>query len=244
LAARRNKKVIEQTDIEEAIERVIAGPERKNRLINPGEKRIIAYHEAGHAVVINTLPEGDPIQKVSIISRGMAGGYTISLPEEDRMLDSRKKIIAQMVGLLGGRAAEALIFNDITSGASNDIENVTKLARKMITRLGMSSDLGPRVFGQQDEMVFLGREITEQRDYSESVAERIDKEVQTLVTDAYEEAFRILTKYKDKLILVAEKLLELETLSRDQFEAIFPTPVQKNQGIPQMQHSLESEAVK
>ena len=234
-AARHNKKVIEQTDVEEAIERVIAGPERKNRLINPGEKRIIAYHEAGHAIVINTLPEGDPIQKVSIISRGMAGGYTISLPEEDRVLDSRKKIIAQMVGLLGGRAAEALIFDDITSGASNDIDNVTKLARKMITRLGMSTDLGPRVFGQQDEMVFLGREISEQRDYSESVAERIDKEVQTLVTDAYDEAFLILTKYKDKLILVAEKLLEVETLSREQFEAIFPSPVQKNQGIPQLQ---------
>jgi len=164
----------------------------------------------------------------------MAGGYTISLPEEDRMLDSRKKIIAQMVGLLGGRAAEALIFDDITSGASNDIENVTKLARKMITRLGMSSDLGPRVFGQQDEMVFLGREISEQRDYSESVAERIDKEVQSLVTDAYDEALRILTQHKGKLIEVAERLLEVETLSREQFEAIFPSPVKKNQGIPQL----------
>ncbi|MEA4812069.1 MAG: ATP-dependent zinc metalloprotease FtsH [Anaerolineaceae bacterium] len=239
LAARRDKKVIEQSEVEEAIERVIAGPERKSRLINPGEKRIIAYHEAGHAVVINTLPEGDPVQKISIISRGMAGGYTISLPQEDRMLDSRKKIIAEMIGLLGGRAAEELIFNDITSGASNDIENVTKLARKMVTRLGMSPDLGPRVFGQQDEMVFLGREISEQRDYSEAVAERIDGEVQTLVNEAYATAKGILTQYRDKLIEVAEKLLESETLSREQFEAIFPPPVEKNQGIPQVLSKVE-----
>ena len=159
LAARRNKKVIEQAEFEEAISRVIAGPERKSRLINPDEKKIIAYHEAGHAVVINTLPEGDPVQKVSIISRGMAGGFTLSLPEEDRVLDSKKKLIATMVGMLGGRAAEEVIFDDITSGASSDIENVTKLARRMVTRLGMSEELGPMVYGQKEELVFLGREI-------------------------------------------------------------------------------------
>jgi cell division protease FtsH len=235
LTARRNKKLVGQSEFEEAVERVIAGPERKSRLINPDEKKIIAYHEAGHAIVINTLPEGDPIHKVSIIARGMAGGYTLSLPNEDRNLDSRKKIIATMIGLLGGRAAEELIFNDITSGASNDIENVTKLARKMVTRLGMSESLGPMVFGQKEELIFLGREISEQRDYSESIATRIDAEVQKLVSDAYDRAKAILTEHKDKLIAVAEKLLDVETINREEFEAIFPPPVAKNQGIPVIQ---------
>ncbi len=235
LAARRNKKVIEENDFEEAIERVIAGPERKSRLINPDEKKIIAYHEAGHAIVINTLPEGDPVQKVSIISRGMAGGFTLSLPEEDRVLDSKKKLFATMVGMLSGRAAEEVIFDDITSGASSDIENVTKLARRMVTRLGMSDELGPMVYGQKEELVFLGREISEQRDYSEFVAQKIDQEVREIVSQAYGQAKEILTTYKDKLIEVAEKLLEVETLSREQFEAIFPPPVEKNQGIPAIQ---------
>lgn len=232
LAARRNKKIIEQPEFEESIERVIAGPERKSRLINPDEKRIIAYHEAGHAVVINTLPEGDPVQKVSIISRGMAGGFTLALPVEDRVLDSRKKLQATIIGLLAGRAAEEIMFNDITSGASNDIENVTKLARRMVTRLGMSEKLGPMVYGQKEELVFLGREISEQRDYSETVAQTIDQEVQKLVSESYEVAKNILMKYRDKLVEVAEKLLEVETLSREEFEAIFPPPVDKNQGIP------------
>jgi len=237
LTARRNKKTIGQPEFEESIERVIAGPERKSRLISPEEKKIIAYHEAGHAIVIHSLPEGDPIQKVSIIARGMAGGYTLSMPSEDRVLDSRRKIFATMVGLLGGRAAEEVMFNDITSGASNDLENVTKLARRMVTRLGMSSELGPMVYGQQEELIFLGREISEQRDYSEAVAERIDHEVQTLVKDAYKMAKDILTEHKDKLIEVAQKLLEVETLSKEQFEEIFPSPVQKTFGIPEINHN-------
>ena len=237
LTARRNKKTIGQPEFEESIERVIAGPERKSRLISPEEKKIIAYHEAGHAIVIHSLPEGDPIQKVSIIARGMAGGYTLSMPSEDRVLDSRRKIFATMVGLLGGRAAEEVMFNDITSGASNDLENVTKLARLMVTRLGMSSELGPMVYGQQEELIFLGREISEQRDYSEAVAERIDHEVQTLVKDAYKMAKDILTEHKDKLIEVAQKLLEVETLSKEQFEEIFPSPVQKTFGIPEINHN-------
>ena len=232
LAARRNKKIIEQEEFQEAIEKVIAGPERKSRLINADEKKIIAYHEAGHAVVITALPEADPVQKVSIVSRGMAGGYTIALPLDDRFLDSKRKIISEMVGLLGGRAAEEIIFNDITSGASNDIENVTKLARKMVTRLGMSDELGPMVYGQKEELVFLGREISEQRDYSESVAQRIDAEVQRIVSEAYQQAKSILTQYKDKLIEVAEKLLENETLNKDEFERIFPSPVEKTNGTP------------
>ncbi len=232
LAARRDKKTIEQSEFEEAIERVIAGPERKSRLISNEEKKIIAYHEAGHAVVITALPEADPVQKVSIISRGMAGGYTLALPLEDRFLDSKRKITATMIGLLGGRAAEEIMFNDITSGASNDIENVTKLARRMVTRLGMSDDLGPMVYGQKEELVFLGREISEQRDYSEAVAEKIDREVQKIVNDAYEQAKSILLKYKEELVGIANKLLEKETLSKEEFEAIFPSPVEKNNGTP------------
>jgi cell division protease FtsH len=232
LAARRNKKTVGQSEFEEAIERVIAGPERKSRLISADEKRIIAYHEAGHAVVITALPEADPVQKVSIISRGMAGGYTLALPLEDRFLDSKRKITATMIGLLGGRAAEEIMFNDITSGASNDIETVTKLARRMVTRLGMSEDLGPMVYGQKEELIFLGREISEQRDYSEAVAQKIDQEVQKIVNEAYEQAKAILLRYKNELIEIADKLLEKETLSKDEFEMLFPVPVEKNNGTP------------
>jgi cell division protease FtsH len=232
LAARRNKRAISQPEFEEAIERVIAGPERKSRLISEDEKRIVAYHEAGHAVVMNTLPEADPVQKVSIIARGMAGGYTLALPEEDRTLMPRKKIIADMVGLLGGRAAEEIVFDDITSGASNDIERVTQLARNMVTRLGMSHKMGPMVFGQKEELIFLGREISEQRDYSEAVAEQIDKEVRDLVTEAYAQSRQILTNYRDRLDAIAQRLMEVETLSRDEFEKLFPPPVTKRSGTP------------
>ena len=234
LAARRNKKQIGQPEFEEAIERVIAGPERKSRLINEDEKRIIAYHEAGHAIVIASLAEADFVHKISIISRGMAAGYTISLPEDDRMLMSKNKMMSEMVGLLGGRASEELVFNDITSGASNDLEKVSKLARKMVTRLGMSPELGPMVYGQKDELVFLGREISEQRDYSEAVAEKIDQEVKKLVNEAYAKAKEILSKYRGKLDEVANRLLEVETLSKDEFDKIFAPPVEKNQGIPKM----------
>jgi len=232
LAARRNKKSIGQSEFEESIERVIAGPERKSRLISAEEKRIVAYHEAGHAVVMNSMPEADPVQKVSIIARGMAAGYTLSLPIDDRTLMPRKKMVADMVGLLGGRAAEELVFDDITSGASNDIERVTQLAKTMVTRLGMSSELGPMVYGQKEEMIFLGREISEQRDYSEAVAEKIDKEVRSLVNDAYNKARAILTKYHTELDAVAQKLLEVETLSRDEFEKIFPPPVPHKNATP------------
>jgi cell division protease FtsH len=232
LAARRNKKVIGQTDLEEAIERVIAGPERKSRLISEEEKRIVAYHEAGHAIVANSIPEADPVHKVSITSRGMAGGYTIMLPEEDRTLMSRKKLYADMVGLLGGRAAESIVFDDITSGASNDLERVTRMARSMVTRLGMSSELGPMVYGQKEELIFLGREISEQRDYSEDVAKEIDKEVRKLVGEAYEHARSIVVQYRDKLDTVAQRLLEVETITREEFEEMFPPPVEKNSGTP------------
>jgi len=232
LAARRDKKVIEHPEFMEAIERVIAGPERKSRLINENEKKIIAYHEAGHAVVINALPEADTVQKVSIISRGQAGGYTIAFPEEDRLLKSRKQLMSDMIGLLGGRAAEDIVFSDITSGASNDLERVTKLARTMVMRLGMSEELGPMVYGKKQELVFLGREISEQRDYSENIAQQIDNAIQKLVQEAYEQSKAIITQYRTELDQIAEKLLEVETLTADQFYELFPTPVEKNGGIP------------
>lgn len=235
LAARRNKRVITQSEFMEAIERVIAGPERKSRLIADDEKLILAYHEAGHAVTINALPEADPVHKISIISRGMAEGYVLSLPSEDRRLTSRNKMFADLVATLGGRAAEEIVFNDITSGASNDIERVTALARRMVTRWGMSDELGPMVYGKKEEMVFLGREISEQRDYSEAVAVQIDQEVRNLVNEAYERAKVILIEYRDKLDEVAGRLMEVETISRQEFEEIFPPPTPKNSGTPVMQ---------
>jgi cell division protease FtsH len=234
LAARRNKKSIGQQDMEEAIERVVMGPERKSRLISDEEKRIIAYHEAGHAVVMNAIPEADPVQKITIVGRGQAGGLTWYRPEDDRILTSRKKMVASLAGLLGGRVAEELVFDDITSGASNDIERVTQVARMMVTRMGMSNEMGLMTYGQKEELIFLGREISEQRDYSEAVAEKIDSEVRRLVDDSYKLTKRLLTKYRDRLDAVAQKLLEVETLTREEFEAIFPPPFPKKSGTPQV----------
>lgn len=233
LAARRNKKSIGKAEMEEAIERVIMGPERKSRLISDEEKRIIAYHEAGHAVVANAIAEADPVQKVTIVGRGQAGGVTWFRPDEDRILMSRKKMRATLAMALGGRAAEELIFDDITSGASGDIEQVTRMARSMVTRLGMSSELGPMVYGQSQELVFLGREISEKRDYSDDVANQIDREVRRIVDEAYEQARAILREYRDKLDAIANKLLEVESLTREEFEAIFPPPSGKKSGTPQ-----------
>jgi len=234
LAARQNKKQINQKDFEEAIERVVAGPERKSRLISEDEKLIIAYHEAGHAIVMSSMAEADKVQKISIISRGMAVGYTIALPENDQTLISKNKMIADMVGLLGGRASEDIVFNDITSGAANDIERVTKLARKMVTRLGMSPNLGPMVYGKNEELIFLGKEFGEQRDYSDAIAEKIDQEVLDLVNDAYKQAKKIIIKHRKKLDEVANRLLDVETISRKEFDKIFPPPVEKNSGVPRI----------
>jgi cell division protease FtsH len=233
LAARRDRKTIGPDEFQEAIERVIAGPERKSRIISDEEKKIVAYHEAGHAVVHHVIPEADPVHKVSIIARGMMGGFTMALPEEDRTLVSKNKIKADMAGLLGGRVAEELVFSDITSGASNDLERVTKLARNMVTRLGMSDELGPMVFGQKEELIFLGREISEQRDYSENIAEKIDQEVRQLVNEAHERAREILIEYRAQLDAIAQTLIELETINRDAFETLFEQPVpEKNGGTP------------
>ena len=234
LAARRNKKSIGQPELEEAIERVVMGPERKSRLISEEEKRIIAYHEAGHAVVGNAIAEADPVQKVTIVGRGQAGGVTWFRPDEDRILHSRKKLLANLAYALGGRVAEELVFDDITSGASGDIEQVTRMARMMVTRLGMSGELGPMMYGQKEELIFLGREISEQRDYSEAVAEQIDQEVRKIVDESYKLAKKLLTKYRKELDAVAQKLLEVESLTRDEFEKIFPPPYPKKSGTPQL----------
>jgi cell division protease FtsH len=233
LAARRDKRMIGQDEFQESIERVIAGPERKSRLISAEEKKIIAYHEAGHAVVMHVIPEADPVHKVSIIARGMMGGFTMALPAEDRTLMARNKMRADMAGLLGGRAAEELVFNDITSGASNDLDRVTKMARAMVTRLGMSRELGPMVYGQKEELIFLGREISEQRDYSENIAEKIDEEVRHLVNEAYERAEDILSTYRTQLDKIANALIEFETIDREKFEQLFTEQVEaKNSGTP------------
>ena len=234
LSARRNKKSIGQSELEEAIERVVMGPERKSRLISDEEKRIIAYHEAGHAIVANAIAEADPVQKVTIVGRGQAGGVTWFRPDEDRILMSRKKMLATLAMALGGRAAEELIFDDITSGASGDIEQVTRMARAMVTRLGMSAEMGTLAYGQKEELIFLGREISEQRDYSDAVAEQIDREVRKLVEDAYKQAKATVKKYRKQLDSVATKLLEVESITRDEFEAIFPPPFGKKSGTPQL----------
>jgi cell division protease FtsH len=219
LTARRNKKTIGMPECQEAIERVAMGPERRSRLMTAEERRITAYHEAGHAVAAYFLPNCDPILKITIIPRGMAGGYTLSLPEDERYV-TRSKFLDQISMALGGRISEELIFNEITTGASADLEHVTKMARNMVTRFGMSERLGPMSFGKKDELVFLGREIGEQRDYSESVAEEIDAEVRLIVSQGYEKCRSVLIEHNDKLKLIAETLLTVETLEREQFERL------------------------
>ena len=220
LAARRDKKVIGMEEFGEAIERVVAGPERKSRIISDEEKEIIAYHEAGHAMVMSKLPHCDPVHKVSIVARGMALGYTMPLPKEDRYLKHRAKFKDKLAGLLGGRAAEELMFNDVTTGAASDLEQVTKLARKMVCEYGMSEDLGPMTFGKKQELVFLGREISEQRNYSEATAQEIDREVRRFIDEAHSRAREILTTYRDKLIALAKRLIEEETIESAELEAM------------------------
>ena len=199
LAARRNKKVIGMSEFTEALERIVAGPERKSRVISDAEKRIIAYHEGGHAVVQRVLPKCDPVAKVTIISRGMALGYTMALPTEDRYLQAKSEFEDKIAGLLGGNASERLVFGDTTTGASNDIEKATDIARRMVTEFGMSDKLGPLSFGKRDELVFLGREIGEQRNYSDDVAKTIDEEVRAIIDKAYERAMEVLVTHRDRL---------------------------------------------
>ncbi|MDO8472924.1 MAG: ATP-dependent zinc metalloprotease FtsH [Dehalococcoidia bacterium] len=220
LAARRDKKTIGMGDFEEAVDRVIAGPEKKSRIISPREKEITAYHEAGHALVAHYLPNADPVHKISIVARGMMAGYTRLLPSEDRRISTRTDYEAILAVFLAGRISELLVFNDYSTGAQSDLESATSLARKMVTRYGMSDKLGPRTYGKSEELVFLGREITEQRNYSEKVALDIDREVGRFIDEADLRASAILKERRQTLDKLAERLINQETLEGPELEDI------------------------
>jgi len=225
LAARRNKKKITMAEFEEAVDRVIAGPERKSRVISPREKETIAYHEAGHALVSHILPNSDPVYKITIVSRGMTGGFTRFMPAEDRNLWTRSQFKDALAAILGGMVAEELVFGEMTTGPQDDLERATKIARQMVTQWGMSERLGPRTFGKREEMVFLGREISEQRNYSEKVAEEIDEEVRRIVDEAYQSASKVLVANRAKLEQIAKHLIEVETIEGEALAALFAAPV-------------------
>ena len=220
LAARRKKDVINYDEFVESVDRVMLGPARKSRLISAREKELTAYHEAGHAVVGHLMPHADPVAKVTIVSRGATGGHTRFLPEEDRHMWTLNQFKDRMTMSMGGRVSEEINFDEVTTGATNDLEEATNLARAMVTRYGMSEKLGPRTFGKKEELVFLGREISEQRDYSDSVAQTIDEEVHDLIDDAYQTAKKVLTKNKDKLTQLAQYLIEHETAEGEVLEGL------------------------
>ena len=220
LAARRSKETITFDEFGEAIDRVIAGPERKSRIISHREKEITAYHEAGHALAGHLLPHADPVQKVSIVARGQMGGYTRFVPPEDRYLMSRAQFKDMLATALGGRVSEELTFKEVTTGASNDLEHATRLARNMVTRYGMSDKLGPRTFGKREELVFLGREISEQRDYGERVAEEIDQEVHAIIEEAHTAATELLIAHRVKLVQLARHLITHETIEGDALQKL------------------------
>jgi len=221
LAARRNQKQITSINLEEAVEKIRLGPERRSRIISEEEKEVVAYHEAGHALVAHLIAEADPVHKVSIVARGGAGGFTLFLPEDDQTLISESAFKARLAVGLGGRVAEEVIFTDVTTGASGDLEHITRMARAMVTRFGMSKKLGPLTFGDKEELIFLGRQLSEQRNYSEEVAEEIDFEVRRLVDEAHVKAHKVLTENIDKLKLIANRLIEEETLNAKEFAALF-----------------------
>jgi len=220
LAARRDKKTIDMPEFQEAIERVIAGPERKSRIITEEEKSVIAYHEAGHALAAAKTPLADTVRKISIIARGMAGGYTIALPDEDRYLTSRGRYEAELITMLGGRAAEESVFQRLTTGASNDLERATGLARKMVMEYGMSEQLGPMTFGERDELVFLGRSLSEHRNYSEAVARKIDVEVRRIIGNAHLRALEVMKTHRELLDSLAQLLIQKETLDEAEVHAL------------------------
>jgi cell division protease FtsH len=220
LAARRGKKVIEQEELEEGIMRVIAGPEKKTRLFSETERKITAYHELGHAIVGFFLDQESEVHKISIIGRGQALGYTISLPREDRYLTTKQNLMNQLAMTLGGRAAEEIIFNEVTTGAANDLEKVTHTAKQMVMRFGMSEKLGPRVLGRNHDMPFLGREMGAEPDYSEEVAREIDDEIRRIIEEAHQTATMVLKEHIDQLHTVSLILIERETIDKDQFERL------------------------
>jgi cell division protease FtsH len=216
LTARRGLKQITMSELEESIDRVIAGPERKSRVISDSEKKVIAYHEAGHALVGHALPNADPVHKISIIPRGRALGYTLSLPTEDRFLVTRSEMVDDLAMFLGGRVAEELVFEDPTTGAQDDIERATKMARQMVTEYGMSDKLGPMALGTKNDTVFLGRDFASQPDYSDTIAFEIDKEVRRLLDEAYAEAREIQVQYRKQLDAIVDALLERETVEKEE----------------------------
>ncbi len=220
MAARTNKEAVGNEDLEAAVERVIAGPEKKSKVISKQEKKLTAYHEAGHALLALLIPQADPLHKVSILPRGMALGYTMTPPIEDRHIYSKKKLMAEIIVALGGRASEELMFNEVTTGAQSDIRVITDKARMMVTRFGMSEKLGHLTFGRPHEQIFLGRDITEEKDYSEATAVLIDAEVRKIVDDCYKEAKDVLSKNKGRLKKLADTLLQKEVLNREEVEEI------------------------
>ncbi len=234
LAARENKSKVAQLDIINSIEKVMLGPERRSHLMNDEERRVTAYHEAGHALVAYLSPHADAVHKISIISRGRAAGYTIKLPVEDRRMRRSVEYVEDIAMMLGGYTAEKLVFGDVTTGATNDMQNATGLARSMVTQWGMSEALGPRVYGQHSEMIFLGREISEQRDYSEARAELIDREIDRLISEGQATAAKLLSSHRATLDAIAAHLVEHETIERDEVERIigFPPKNQRN-SLPQ-----------
>jgi len=219
LAAKRDKEKINLSEILESIERVVLGPERKSHFLSKREREIVAYHEAGHAIVSYFLPGCDPVQKISIIARGRAAGYTLKMPEKDKFLRTKSEFQDDLTALLGGYASEEKIFGEVTTGAADDLSQATQLALKLVTQYGMSI-LGPRTFGEKEELVFLGREISERRDYSEKTAESIDKEVSRIIDSCHNKAKDILEKNKEKLQRIAQILLKKETLEKDLFEKL------------------------
>jgi cell division protease FtsH len=229
LAARRNRRTISMSEMEEAIDRVVAGPARKSRIISEREKAITAYHEVGHALVARMLPNTDPVHKVSIVARGQAGGFTMLLPTEDRYLWSKPQFEDVLAYALGGHVAELLIFGEVTTGASNDIERVTKIARSMVTEYGMSSRIGPIALGRKEELVFLGRDFNEQRNYSEQTAREVDEEVRSIIQEGFDKAYNVLQQNKARLIMISERLIKEETLEGSVFEALFNQPIESEQ---------------
>jgi len=220
LTAKRDKKVIGNDEILESIEKVMMGPERKGKNVLEREKKITAYHEAGHAVVGHILPNTDPIHKISIISRGHAAGYTLNLPQEDKTFHTRSEFVDELAMLLGGYAAEKIIFNDLTTGASSDLKRASDLARKLVTKFGMSEKMGPVVFGEESETVFLGKEIHEQRNYSEKIAAEIDTEIEAFIAQAYKKATEVIQANKEKLEKVTKRLMEIEVIEKEEFEVL------------------------
>jgi len=241
LSARSDKKRIGMKDLENAIERVIAGPERKSRVISDYEKRMVSYHEAGHALVSYFLPNSDSVHKISIIPRGRTGGYTLLLPKEERYYMTKSRLLDQITMLLGGRVAEALVLKEISTGAQNDLERATETARKMIMEYGMSDELGPLTLGRKQEAVFLGRDIARDRNYSEEIAYAIDREVRKIVDESYHRAEQILTDNKEGLELVAETLFDQETIEGKKFEDLMRQATGEGEApVPADQESIEA----